>query len=112
MLDTPAALNYTLHGTESGLEFDYGFQEGAYRDGGQTDGATIVVEIHLLGQPPRILFEHHLDPRNYPADQGSQHAKITLPPMPPGGSLMLRTDPGPLGNNSWDWIYVTNFQLQ
>lgn len=112
MLDSPAALKYTLRGTESHLQFDYGFQEGAYREGGQTDGATFIVEIHPPDQPSRILFEHHLDPRNNPADQGRQHAKITLPPAPPGGSLTLRIEPGPQGNNSWDWISITNLQLQ
>lgn len=112
MLDSPAALNYALRGTESRLEFDYGFQEGAYRDGGQTDGATFIVEIYPPDQPSRVLFAHHLDPRNNPTDQGRQHAKVTLPPAPPGCRLMLRIDPGPQGNNSWDWTYITNFQLQ
>lgn len=112
MLDSPAALEYTLRGTESRLQFAFGFQEGAYQNGGQTDGATVTVEIFPPGQSSRIVFERLLDPRGHPADRGRQQASIDLPPTPPGSRLGLRIGPGPQGSNSWDWVYVTDFVLQ
>ena len=70
MLHAPSVLSYTLHGDERHVSFDYGFQEGAYSRGGQTDGARFVVELQEPGQPAKILFDRHLQPVAAAADRG------------------------------------------
>jgi hypothetical protein len=40
------------------------------------------------------------------------HSRVPLPPHQPGSRLVLRTDPGPHGDNAWDWSYVTHVQLR
>lgn len=110
MLHAPSILHYTLHGGERHLGFDYGFQEGAYRGGGQTDGARFVVELQEPGQPARILFDRHLQPVATVADRGRLHAEVDLPAPRPGSRLTLRIDPA--GSDSWDWTYLTALDLR
>jgi hypothetical protein len=110
MLDAPAALTFNLDGHEHRLRFDYGFQEGAYSNGGHTDGATFVVELRRSGQPPQTLFSQRLDPIGNPDDRGRHTAELSLPTNAAGGQLVVRIGPGP--SNAWDWTYVSDFVLE
>jgi hypothetical protein len=44
-------------------------------------------------------------------DRGTQSIRIALPPLLPDTTLVLRTDPGPSGDNAWDWVYLASLQL-
>jgi hypothetical protein len=110
MLDAPAALTFNLHGQERRLHFDYGFQEGAYSNGGHTDGATFVVELRRAGQPSRTLFSAPLNPAANPDDRGRHSAEVALPENTGGSQLFVRIDPG--SSNAWDWTYITDFVLE
>ncbi len=111
-LHAPGALTYLLNGDETRLAFDYGFLPGAYTGEGRTDGAVYLVELARPAGPREVLFRRHLEPRDRAADRGRQHAEFTLPKPGAGDRLVLTIDPGPKGNNSWDWTYVTNFELK
>ena len=110
MLHAPSLLNYTLHGDERHLSFAYGFQEGAYSRGGQTDGARFVVELQEPGQPARILFTRHLQPVATTTDRGRLQAEVDLQAPRPGSVLTLRIDPA--GGDSWDWTYLAALDLR
>jgi len=112
-LHAPASLTFRLHGGERAVGFDFGFRAGAYRDGGNTDGAGFRVTLRRAGQPEVPVFERLLQPVSRPADQGNQHADCHLPEgIEPGNELVLSIDPGPYGSPAWDWTYLANLQLK
>lgn len=112
LLHAPGSLDFQLKGDETSLSFNYGFMPGAYTGEGATDGALYTVELIRPNQPKLTLLRRHLEPRSRPEDQGRQHARLTLPALGPADHLVLTIDPGPTGNNAWDWTYVTNFELK
>lgn len=107
----PGELVFRLKGDERTLRFDYGFHPRAYTEG-TTNGAVYRVELVRPNQPRELLFERALDPRAQPADQGRQHAEVSLPPLGPADTLVLRIGAGPYDNAAWDWTYVTNLELK
>ena len=111
-LHAPGYLDFQLTGDETSVKFDYGFMPGAYTGQGATDGAVYLVELVRPNQPRITLLRRHLEPRSRIDDQGRQHAELTLPKLGPADHLFLTIDPGPAGNNSWDWTYVTNFEIK
>jgi hypothetical protein len=112
-LHAPAAMTFRLHGGERSVAFDFGFRPGAYRDGGNTDGAGFRVMLRRAGQPDLTVFARLLQPVGRPADQGKQHAAFPLPDkLAAGTELVFAIDPGPAGSAAWDWTYVANFQIK
>ncbi len=110
-LHAPGRITWTLEGVEEEFVFDFGFlPEAVVR--GSSDGAAFVVELRPAGGPPRELFRRFVDPAHQAADRGNLHARLPLPKVAAGDRLVLRTDPGPDGNNAWDWCYVTRVQLK
>ena len=111
MLPPPAALTFVLDGSERQLNFSYGFQTGAYTGEGRTDGAVYQVELWREGDPPRLLFEHRLDPLHDAGNRGPQHADTILTAdVRAGDRLVLRISPG--AGTSWDWTYVSALDLR
>ena len=112
-LHAPASLAFRLHGGERSLAFDFGFREGAYRNGGNTDGARYRAVLRRPGQPEVVLFERLLQPLAQPTDQGNQHTELTLPAaIAAGAELVLAIDPGPFGSGAWDWTYLANLRIK
>jgi hypothetical protein len=111
-LHAPGYLDFQLLPTDTSVRFAYGFFPGSYTDQGATDGAIYTVELNRPNQPREVLFRRHLEPRLRKEDQGRQFVELTLPPLGPADHLILSVDPGPTGNNSWDWTYVTDFELK
>ena len=112
-LHAPAGLTFRLHGGERAVAFDFGFRAGAYRDGGNTDGAGYRVTLRRPDQPEVVVFERLLQPVSQPADQGKQHADFLLPGgIEAGTELMLSIGPGPAGSPAWDWTYLANLQIK
>ncbi len=110
-LHAPGEITWKLEGAEEEFVFDFGFlSEAVVR--GRSDGANFIVELQPQDGPPRELFRRLVDPANQPADRSNLHARLPLPAVRAGDRLVLRTDPGPYGNNAWDWCYVTRVQLK
>ncbi len=80
----------------------FAFQDGAYSNGAATDGAGFTV-AWKSGEDERVLFRRYLDPVHVDTDRGVQRFAVDLAKLPGGGTLLLRTDPGPAHNTSWDW---------
>ncbi len=110
-LHAPGEITWRMEGAEEEIVFDFGFlPEAIVR--GNSDGADFIVELRPAAGPGRVLFRRHVDPAGNPADRGNLHARLALPKVAAGDRLVLRTDPGPAGNNAWDWCYVTRVQLK
>jgi hypothetical protein len=112
-LHAPASLTFRLQGGEKTVGFDFGFRAGAYRNGGNTDGARYRVTLRRPGEPDAIVFERLLQPVAQPADQSTQHAAVSLPgTIEAGAELVFSIDAGPHGSPAWDWTYVANLRIK
>jgi hypothetical protein len=110
-LHAPGRITWTLTGRERALVFDHGLLPEAWRKG-EGNGVAFIVELESPGTAPRKLFERLINPAANPAERRTLRSSVTLPPHLAGSRLVLRTDPGPFGDNAWDWSYVTHVLLQ
>jgi hypothetical protein len=110
-LSAPGQITWTLDGSEYELVFDHGFIPEAY-ERGQGNGVVFVVELHSTSAPPQILFSRSVDPFSRPEDRRVLTSRTLIPPHVKGAQLVLRSDPGPHGDNAWDWSYVARVQLK
>ncbi len=112
-LHAPASLVFRLHGGERSVAFDFGFRNGAWHEGGATDGATYRVMLRRAGRPDEVIFNRLLLPVNGPADQGLQQASLALPKgIEAGTELVLDIGPGPYGSPAWDWTWLANLRIK
>ncbi len=112
VLHPPGFLVYKLGGNERRMRFDYGLDSDPPSGANPLEMAVFRVELHRPGQPMEILFERLLQPAASPADQGRQHAEMTLPVFRPGDRLMLTVSPGSLNNIGLNWIYLRSLVLE
>ena len=110
-LYAPGRLAWTLDGSEYELVFDHGLRPDAW-ERGRSNGVAFIVELAAPGAAPQKLFERLVDPVANPAERRTLQSRVALPPHLPGSRLVLRADPGPHGDNAWDWSYVTHVQLK
>lgn len=110
-LHAPAEITWNLTGAERELVFHFGLDPLAYTEG-TTNGVVFIAEIRGPSGAVTPVFQRSLQPRTNPADRGQQVAQAPLPVYAPGSRLVLRTDPGQYGDNSWDWSYVTRIDLR
>ena len=109
---SPSRAVFPLEGTERELNMTFGIETGAYTADRATDGVTIIVELTPPGSAAKTIFRRHLDPLKTASDRGPQTEHILLPTFPLGSKLSLRADPGPTGNDAWDWSYFTQFEVK
>ncbi len=112
MLNAPSSLEFPLTGAGRALEFSVGLLEGAYTNGGRSDGVAIIVELTGEDGSIRPLFRHLLNPRDNEGDRGSRDFSVPLPEHSAGSRLLLRTDPGPNGDGGWDWTYLQRLDIK
>jgi hypothetical protein len=110
-LHAPGRITWPLTGEERAMVFDHGLLPEAWQKG-EGNGVAFIVELEPPGGAPQKLFERLINPAANPAERRTLRSSVTLPPHLPGSRLVLRTDPGPFGDNSWDWSYVTHVLLQ
>jgi hypothetical protein len=91
------------------LTVRFGLQPEAYV-GGETDGVEFSGTL-LASDGEHALFRRMLDPRHVEADRGFQTVVVRLA-APDGGDLVLRTLPGPAGDERWDWSVWTAIGLR
>ncbi len=106
----PSEMRFELPPHTTRITGGFGFTAGAYSDGGQTDGAIFRV-VWTDGRRREVLFSRQLDPRRDASDQGLQRFSVNLSDCH-GGWLLLEVDPGPTGNNGWDWTAWTGVDIQ
>ncbi len=104
---TPQTLVYPKLVDMSRLTFTYGLNDNAARDeNGQrrSDGVEAVLTFVSESGRTEVLHRRHLDPFVRPEDAGPQTVTVDLP-LGEAGELHLSMQPGPHGNNSYDWAY-------
>ncbi len=106
----PSELRFELPPHASRITGSFGFIQGAYSDGGQTDGATFLM-TWTDGRERETLFSRRLDPVHVSSDRGLQTFSVDLGDWH-GGELLLEVDPGPKGDNSWDWTAWSDVEIQ
>jgi hypothetical protein len=112
-LEPPGEIVWKLEGNERELLFDYGIDPDAYDLGkGKGNGVVFIAELRPIEGGSIELFRQHLDPFTRIDDRGNHSTRIVLPPVKPGMRLALRTDPGPYGDQAWDWSYYTRIQIK
>jgi hypothetical protein len=110
-LHAPGQLTWPLDGNEQELVFSHGLLPGTFAPG-HGNGVNFQVELQSPGAAPQVLFERLVDPSGRPADRRILTSRVPLPPHLVGSTLVLRADPGPHGDNAWDWSYVTAVQMK
>jgi hypothetical protein len=110
-LHAPGRLAWTLDGTEQEFVFLHGLLPETFVPG-RGNGVNFVVELQSAGAEPQLLFQRLVDPSGHPEDRRILTARVPLPPHLAGSTLVLRTDPGPHGDNAWDWSYVARVQFK
>ncbi len=106
----PSEAVWPLTGPEREFRFYFGIDPEAY-ERGTTNGVDFIVELRGPSGGVRTLFQRSLRPRQIPADRGDQAAHVVLPVFAPGSRLVLRTAPGEMNDNSWDWAWVNRISL-
>lgn len=86
------------------IELGFGIRDGAWDNGGGTDGVCFSV---VSGEGQQVLFARCLNPKQHLGDRGRQTASIDLPP----GLATLRLRTECRANCSWDWSYWSNATL-
>lgn len=111
MLNAPGALDFALEPETTRVIFDGGFVPGAYTEG-QTDGADYVIELVAADGTITEVGRRPLRPIDRPADRGIQSFSFELPGHVAASLVRVRIDPGPDGNDAWDWTYLANLRLE
>lgn len=109
MLLPPARVEWQLEDDVREVSLEFGYDPVAYEQG-RSNGTELILEL-ADGQTTLPVYHRFLDPASNPGDRGPQSARLTLPPYSPGATLVLRTDPGPHGDNAWDWVYLASLKL-
>jgi len=88
----------------------FAFQRTAYTNGAATDGAEFSV-VWKSGDEEHVLLKRYLDPLHVAGDRGVQTFSVELGDVPRGGTVLLRTDPGPARDSSWDWTCWSDVEV-
>ena len=85
---------------------------GAYTGDGHSDGAAFIAELVAPDGSKRLIMNRVLNPKETSGDRGLQRFEAHLPPDAVGSLLVVRTDPGPANDRSWDWTYLTDLHIE
>ncbi|MCI1001181.1 hypothetical protein HWD97_13935 [Ochrobactrum sp. C6C9] len=91
----PTILNLPVSSSRR-LDISFGIREGAWRDGGQTNGVCFSVQA-----ASSKIFERCLKPVENEADRPEQNATVELP----SGTEAISLETSCIGACAWDWSY-------
>jgi hypothetical protein len=97
----PGKLTLDVPNGARSIRGEYGFMRGAYEGGGATDGVVFRLLSDGGSSGSQVLWEKWLRPLTNPQDRGILSFRVAIPDDV--RRLVLQTDAGPSGNNSWDW---------
>lgn len=112
MAHAPSCVEFPLAPGARWLSGGFGLRAGAYaHPPDATDGAGFTITYIGRSGVRTVLFRRFLDPVSAAGDRDVQRFRVELP-AGGGGRLELGTDPGPHGNNAYDWTYWTDLTLE
>ncbi len=91
----PAILRIPVH-PRSQLNLAFGIRSGAWKDGGESDGACFLVK-----EGEKTILERCLNPKEVEADRGEQNVSLDVP----AGVSELTLETSCRVNCAWDWTY-------
>ena len=109
---TPQELTYDKPSALSSVTIRYGISPQAARDeNGQrrSDGVRVRVFFRAEDGKESELFQRILDPFNRPEDAGEHVTTLSTQPGR-AGTLHVCMEPGPYGDNSFDWAFWGRFE--
>jgi hypothetical protein len=98
----PARVRFSLPDSATQLSFDFRMRDGSYDGPGHSDGVGLTCTVQTENGVETLLVHREINPRDEKADRGTLHFELALPPGE-RRTFFLRVDPGPSGNNAWDW---------
>ena len=110
VMHAPSEMDFELPAGAQEVSGAFGLPEGAYQNGGRSNGAVFRV-VWTDGTDRIVVFSRYLNPRDVPADRGLQHFRAPLTNLA-GGQLRLEVDPGPYNDNGWDWTAWTGIEIK
>ena len=109
VLHAPSQMVFEIPPRAQLLTGQFGFVQGAYTSGGNTDGADFLI-YWTDGTRRSDLFQRFLDPVAVEADRGLQNFKVEVKNLT-GGRIYFETKPGPFNDTGWDWTGWTNIKF-
>jgi hypothetical protein len=110
LMHAPSRMEFAIPAGATEIVGTFGFMPGAYKNGGETNGAEFRV-VWTDGAAEKVIYKRMLDPVKEPADQGLQDFRADLAGIS-GGRLRLVIAPGPYDNNAWDWTVWTGIAIR
>lgn len=108
-LHAPASVVFRCNSGPGVLHLLYGILPEAYTSG-KTDGIGIRILLRSETTQETLLYEHWLQPRKHAADQGPQPLQIPFY-APADAVITIELNPGPVGDTSWDWSYLSGVEI-
>jgi len=110
LLHAPGEISFRLPRGRRHFTGDFGIFDGAYTDG-RTDGVEFSVSVvRDKRDVEQRVWSVMLDPLGHPDDRGTHRFAVDLPDD--AARVIVRTGPGPAGNNGWDWSYVSRLRFE
>jgi hypothetical protein len=110
LMHAPSRMEFNIPAGATEVLGSFGFLPGAYKNGGDTNGAEFRV-LWTNGADEKVIFKRLLDPVKVPSDQGLQDFRAELTGIS-GGRLRFVISPGPFENNAWDWTVWTGIAIR
>jgi hypothetical protein len=92
------------------VEATGGLIPDAYTHGNASDGVVLQILEEMANGERQVLSEHVLDPLHVAADRKEFTVRYTSDHAF-NGRIVIRLDPGPLGNRNCDWGYWTSIKI-
>jgi hypothetical protein len=110
LLEAPGEIRFQPPRGRRRFTGHFGIFDGAYVDG-RTDGVEFSISIvrNGLGAEQRV-WSVLLEPLTHMDDRGTHRFVIDLPDDV--AHVIVRTGPGPAGNNAWDWSYLGRLRFE
>jgi hypothetical protein len=111
LLHAPGEISFRLPRGRGHFTGEFGIFDGAYTTDGRTDGVEFSVSV-VRDRPDveQRVWSVMLDPLSHPDDRGTHKFAIDL--ADDVTRVILRTGPGPAGNDNWDWSYVSRLRFE
>ena len=112
VINTHAPMEFLFHAAPGArrVEASGGMVPDAYSNGNVTDGVVLQILEEFPDGRRQLLVERELKPMTRPADR----AEVTLEYLSERaymGVIVLRVDPGSMGNINCDWCYWRNVKI-
>jgi hypothetical protein len=109
LMGAPSSMTFDIPSGAQQLSGAFGYVEGAYQNGGRTDGASFTASCDDRNRRT-VLFSRALMPASRDADRGLQ--EFTVPLSCRQGQVHLDVAPGSAGDASWDWTVWTGIAFK